>query len=133
VNDDCIDPLLQRRATAVQPTSEIVTRAGRKNRECCGRIDRSWEDVEVVVEFEEALGGFAERAVATDDDDSLGAGSQRCTRLDRRVAGRFRFVCLILNAGGIELLFDLRPNTPRFSRGVIDYYESSDPCNPWLI
>jgi hypothetical protein len=27
------------------------------------------------------------------------------------------------------LLFDLRPNTPRLSRGVIDNDESSDPCN----
>jgi len=35
-------------------------------------------------------------------------------------------VRLILNAGGVELLFDLRPNTPRFSRGVIDYDESFD-------
>ena len=121
MNDDCIDPLLQRRATAVEPTSEIVTRAGRKNRECCGRIDRSWEDVEIVLEFEEAFSGFAERAVTSNDDNSLGAGSQRRARLDRRVAGRFRFVYLIVNAGGDELLFDLRPNTPRFSRGVIDY------------
>ena len=113
----------------MQATSEIVTRAGRKNREYCGRIDRSWEDVEVVVEFEEAFGSFAERPIATNNDDSLGARSQRRTRLDRRVARRFRFVCLILNAGSVELFFDLRPNTPRLSRGVIDYDESSDPCN----
>ncbi len=126
MNDDCIDPLLQRRATAVQPTSEIVTRAGRKNRECCGRIDRSWEDVEIVLEFEEAFSRFAERAVTSNDDNSLGAGSQRRARLDRRVAARFRFVYLIVNAGGVELLFDMRPNTPRFSRGVIDYDESLD-------
>jgi hypothetical protein len=33
---------------------------------------------------------------------------------------------LVLNAGGVEFLFDLRPNTPRFSRGVIDYDESFD-------
>jgi hypothetical protein len=33
---------------------------------------------------------------------------------------------LILNAGSVEFLFDLRPNTPRFSRGVIDYDESFD-------
>ena len=75
VNDDCIDPVLQRRATAMQPTSEIVTRAGRKNRECCGRIDRSWEDVEIVLEFEEAFSRFAERAVTSNDDNSLSAGS----------------------------------------------------------
>lgn len=110
----------------MQATSEIVTRAGRKNRECRGRIDRSWKNVEVVVEFEEAFGRFAERAVTSNDDNSLRAGSQRRARLDRRVARRFRFVCLIINAGGVELLFDLRPNTPRFSRGVIDYDESLD-------
>lgn len=110
----------------MQSTSEIVTRAGRKNRERCGRVDRSWEDVEVVVEFEEAFGSFTERAVTSNDDNSFGAGSQRCARLDRRVAGRFRFVCLILDAGGVELLFDLRPNTPRLSRGVIDNDESLD-------
>jgi hypothetical protein len=126
VNDDCIDPLLQRRATAVQSSSEIVTCAGRKNRECCGRIDRSWKNVEVVVEFEEAFGSFTERAVASNDDNSLGAGSQRRARLDRRVARRFRFVCLILNSGSVELLFDLRPNTPRLCRGVIDNDESLD-------
>jgi hypothetical protein len=33
---------------------------------------------------------------------------------------------LILNAGSFELLFDLRPNTPRLSRGVIDYDEGFD-------
>ena len=110
----------------MQPASKIVTRAGRKNRKCCGRVDRSWEDVEVVVEFEEAFGRFAERTVTTDDDDSLGAGSQGRARLVCRVARRFSLVCLILNAGGVELLFDLRPNTPRFSRGVIDYDESFD-------
>ena len=113
----------------MQATSEIVTRARRNNRECGGRIDCCWNDVEVVIEFEEAFGSFTERAVATNDDNSFSAGSQRRARLDRRVAGRFRFVCLILNAGGVELLFDLRPNTPRLSRGVIDYDESSDPCN----
>ena len=125
MSDHHIDPLLQRRATAVQPTSKIVTRAGRKNRESCGRIDCCWKNVCVVVEFEEALGGFAECAVTTNNDDGLSAGSQRRARLERSVAGRFRFVCLILNAGGVELLFDLRPNTPRFSRGVIDDDESS--------
>ena len=129
MSDDCIDPLLQRSATAIQATSEIITRACRKNRECRGRVDCRWNDVEVVVEFEEAFGSFAERAVTADDDHSFSAGSQRRARLDRRVARRFRFVCLIINAGGVELLFDLRPNTPRLSRGVIDYDESSDPCN----
>jgi hypothetical protein len=117
---------LQRRATAVQPASKIVTRAGRKNRERCRRIDCFGKNVWVVVEFEEAFGRFAERTVTTDDDDSLGAGSQRRARLVCRVARRFSLVCLILNAGGVELLFDLRPNTPRFSRGVIDYDESFD-------
>ena len=127
------DPLLQRRATAVQTASEVVTCAGGKNRERCRRIDCCWKYVEVVVEFEETFGGFTQRAVATNDDDRLGAGSQRRARLDRRVAGRFRFVCLILNAGSVELLLDLRPNTPRLSRGVIDDNESSDPCYPWLV
>lgn len=116
----------------MQPTSKIVASACWKNRECCGRIDRNREYVEVVVELEETFGRFAERAVTTNDDDSLGAGSQRRARLDCRVAGRLSLVCLILNAGGVELLFDLRPNTPRFSRGVIDDYESFDPSNPWL-
>jgi hypothetical protein len=87
VNDDCIDPLLQRRATAVQTTSEIVTCAGWKNRECCGRIDCRWKNVEVVIEFEEAFGSFTERAVTSNDDNRLGAGSQRRARLDRRVTG----------------------------------------------
>ena len=82
-----------------------------------------------MVEFEKAFGSFAERAVATNDDDSLDAGSQCRARLICRVARRFSLVCLIVNAGGVELLFDLRPNTPRFSRGVIDYDESSNPCN----
>jgi hypothetical protein len=77
VNDDCIDPLLQRRATAVQTTSEIVTCAGWKNRECCGRIDCRWKNVEVVIEFEET----------SNDDNRLGAGSQRRARFDRRVTG----------------------------------------------
>ena len=117
----------------MQTASEVVTCARRNNRERCRRIDCCWKNVEVVVEFEEAFGGFAERAVATNDDDRLSAGSQRRTRLDRRVAGRFCFVCLILNAGSVELLFDLRPNTPRLGRGVIDDDESSDPSNPWLI
>ena len=126
MSNDCIDPLLERRATAMQPTSEIVARAGRKNRKRCGRIDCFWKDVGVVVELEEAFGSFAERAVTTNDDDSPGAGSQRRTRLDRRVARRFSLVCLIFNAGSVELFFDLRPNTPRLSRGVIDDYESFD-------
>ena len=70
----------------MQPTSEVVTGSGRKNRECCGRIDCYWKNVRVVVEFEEAFGGFAERAVATNDDYSLCAGSERRARLVRRVA-----------------------------------------------
>lgn len=110
----------------MQPTCKIVASAGRKNREGCGRINCFGQNVGVVVEFEEAFGSFAERAVTTNDDNSPGAGSQRRARLDRRVARRFSLVCLILNAGSVELLFDLRPNTPRFSRGVIDYDESSD-------
>jgi len=39
------------------------------------------------------------------------------------VGGKFE---AFVNAGNVELLFDLRPNTPRFSRGVIDYDESFD-------
>ena len=110
----------------MQPTSEIITRACWKNRKRCRRIDCFWKDVRFVVEFEEAFGGFAERAVTTNDDDRRSAGSQRRARLYRRVARRFSFVCLILNAGSIELVFNLRPNTPRLSRGVIDDDESSD-------
>ena len=117
----------------MQPTSKIVARPCWKNRKCCRRIDCFWKDVGVVVEFEEAFGSFAERAVTTDDDNSFSAGLQRRTRLDRRVPGRFSLVCLIFNAGGVELFFDLRPNTPRFRCGVIDDDESFYPCNPWLI
>ena len=133
MSNDHVDPPLQWRATAVEPTSEIVTRTRRKDRERCGGIDCCWKYVEVVVEFEKAFGSFAERAVTPNNNHSFGAGYQRRTRLDRRIARRFRLVCLILNAGSVELLFDLRPNTPRFGRGVIDDDESVDPCNPWLI
>ena len=107
----------------MKSTSKIVARACRKNRKRRGRIDCFGKNVRVVVEFEEAFGHFAKRAVTTNDDDSLGAGSQRRARLARCVPRRFSLVCLILNAGRVELLFDLRPNTPRFSRGVIDYDE----------
>ena len=117
----------------MQPTCKIVARAGRKNRKRCGRIDCFGKNVCVVVELEETFGSFAKRPITTDDDNRLGAGSQRRASLDRGVARRFSLVCLILNAGRVELLFDLRPNTPRFSRGVIDYDESFDPSNPWLV
>ena len=70
--------------------------------------------------LEEAFGGFAERPVATNDDDGFNTRLQRHTRLRRRVAGRFGFVDLIFDAGGVELLFDGGPEASRFRGSVVD-------------
>ena len=50
----------------------------------------------------------------------------RVTRLERCVSGSGSFVCLILNAGGVELLLNRGPHAPRFGGAVVDDYESSD-------
>ena len=92
----------------------------------CGRIDRGWNDVEIVVELEKSFGDFAERAVTANDDDGLHPGPQRHTSLYRRVSGGFGFVGLILDTGGVELRFDCGPGAPRTGGALVDDNENLD-------
>lgn len=126
MRDNCFDPMLQRRMLPEQATRKIVSSAGRQERERCVGIDWCWLNVEIVFELEKAFSGFTERSVAANNNYSLDPGSQRSARFDRRIARGFGFVCLILNAGSVELFPDRGPQAPRTGGAVVDDDESSD-------
>jgi hypothetical protein len=110
---------------AEQAAREVISGTGRQERESCVGIDGRRMNVEIVVELEEPFSRFAERSVTADNDNRLNAGSQRCTRLDRRVTGSFCFVGLILNAGRVELFLNGGPQAPRTGGAVVDDNELS--------
>lgn len=89
-------------------------------------------NVEIVAELEKPFSRFAERAIAPHNDDRLNTRSQRLARFDRRVAGSFCFVGLILNAGGVELFLNGGPQAPHSGGAVVDDDPYLDPCYPWL-
>lgn len=88
--------------------------------------------VEIVVKFEKAFRGFAERAITTNNNDRLDTISQRSARLPRRIPRRICFVSLILNAGRVELFLNGGPQAPRTRSAVVDDDPCFDPCNLWL-
>jgi hypothetical protein len=76
--------------------------------------------VEILGELEKPFRRFAERAVATNNDNRLNAGPQRLARFDRRITGSLSFVGLILNAGRVELFLNGGPQAPRTRGAVVD-------------
>ena len=84
-----------------------------------------------MVEFEKAFSRFADRAVAANDSNRLHAGTQSGARRNRRVSGRCRFVCLILDAGGVKFSFDRGPQAPRTRGAVVDDDEALIRVNLW--
>ena len=81
-------------------------------------------NVEIFAELENPLSRFPKGSIATDNNDRFNPRSQRLARLDRRVAGCFCFVCLILNASSVELFLNGGPQAPRTGGAVVD----DDPC-----
>ena len=132
MRDNSVDPILQWRTFAEQSTGKIVSGTGRYQRQRCIWIDRRWMDVEIFIELEKTFSGFAERSVATNNDDRLDPGSQRLARLPRRIPGRFCFVGLILNAGGVELFLNGGPQAPRTGGAVVDDNPCFNPRYLWL-
>src|SRR5690349_8986058 len=82
-------------------------------------------NIEIFVELEKPFSHLAERAITANNNDRLDPRSQRLARFDRRITGRFSFVGLILNAGGVELFLNGGPQAPRTGGAVVDDNEIS--------
>ena len=89
-------------------------------------------NIKILIELEKAFSGFAERAIATDNNDRLDTRSQRGARLLRRITGSFSFVGLILNAGCVEVFLNDGPQAPRTRGAVVDDNPCFNPCYLWL-
>ena len=132
MSDNCFDPVFQWRAFAEESTSKVVPCTGRKDRQCCGGIDRRGRTSRSSLNSKKPSAVFAERAVATNNDDRLDTRSSTPRAFGSSHRRSFRFVGLILNAGGVELFLNGGPNTPRFG-GVVDYDEDRlYLCNLWM-
>jgi hypothetical protein len=105
---------------AEQAAREVISGTGRQEREFRVMIDSGGKNVEILVDLKKSFSRFTKRSVTANDDNRLDARSQRCTRFDRRVSGRFGFVGLILDASGVELFLNGGPQAPRTRGAVVD-------------
>src|SRR5882724_553351 len=110
-----INPMLEWRPHPAQTSCEIIAGAGGKYCECSFRVYSCRENPDIIVEFEKALGCFAESAIAADHGDSGDSGFQRDASLCGCVAGSFGFVKFMIDARHYELFLDYRPCAPRVS------------------
>src|ERR1051325_10723922 len=113
-------PLLQWRTLTPQSPRKIVSSTGRQYSERSRSIyGRGW-NIEIVVELEEALGDFTQRAITADNNDELSARIKGDACLRRCAALTFGEVDLVIDACGVELNLNSRPRLSRLSRDIVD-------------